>query len=62
MAHNKPRAKKIRLNKKTKQNRLPPIWTALKKFGIRGIKAAYLWRNRMNSNVQRHWRRNNLKE
>ncbi|MHA1616022.1 MAG: 50S ribosomal protein L39e [Candidatus Njordarchaeales archaeon] len=50
MARYKPLAKKLRLAKANKQNRLPPVFVRIKTN-----------RRVMTSPKRRHWRRNKLK-
>ena len=53
MARNKPKAKKLRLGKKAKQDRWAPFWTVPKIYG----KTRRVHPGR-HTHIKRHWRRN----
>jgi large subunit ribosomal protein L39e len=58
MARNKPKAKKLRLAKATKQSVGAPFWAIFRKFGMK--RKSHRWR--LNPHMRRSWRRKKLKK
>lgn len=57
MARNKESSLKMRLASAIRENRLPPVWVLLKKFGVGKGRRTSLFRLKR----KRNWRRKKLK-